>query len=166
MLLIITIIIMSKSKEAKELFENGYNCSQSMLFTYGRNYFKENALALKLASGFGAGISYRGEMCGTVSGALMILGLHYGYSDVTMDLAKEMTFRITKEFLETFEKKNGSVICNRLLKAEINTPEGLEHARENGLFKSICPALIESSSDILDSLFLKYPADKIQNSLF
>jgi len=155
---------MSKSKDAKETFEKGFNCAQSVLFTYGKEYFKENDLALKLASGFGAGISYRGEMCGAVSAALMIIGLHYGYSDLTMDLSKEMTFKITKEFIEAFEEQNGSVICNRLVKSEINTPEGLEYARQNGLFKKICPVLVESASVILESLIQKYQASKPKNN--
>lgn len=154
---------MNKSKEARDLFEKGFNCCQSVLFTYGKGYFKENTFALKLASGFGAGISYRGEMCGAVSGALMVLGLHYGYSDLTMEVSKEMSFCITKEFIETFEKQNGSVICNQLLKNEINTTEGLDNAQQNGLFKKICPKLVDSASEILESLIKKYPTGKLLN---
>ena len=154
---------MNKSKETEELFEKGFNCSQSVLFTYGKGYFKEDTLALKLASVFGAGISYRGEMCGAVSGALMVLGLHYGNSDLTMEVSKEMTFCITKEFIDTFEKQNGSVICNRLLKTEINTAEGLDNARQNGLFKKICPKLIGNASEILESLIEKYPTSVLPN---
>lgn len=154
---------MSKSRNAIELFDKGFNCAQSILFSYGKDFFKDNAFALKLASGFGAGISYRGETCGAVSGALMVIGLNYGYSDLNMDLSKEMTVRVIKEFMDEFEKRNGSVICNKLVKAEINTPEGLEYARQNGLFKKTCPALVESASIILDSLMEKYPASKIKN---
>lgn len=150
------------SKNAKDVFAQGFNCAQSVLFTYGKEYFKEDTTALKLASGFGAGISYRGELCGAVSGSLMVIGLHYGYSDLTMDVAKEITFKITKEFIEEFEKRNGSVICNRLIKSEINTPEGLEYARQNDLFKKTCPALVESASEILESLMRKYPTNKLK----
>ncbi len=155
---------MSKSKEAKELFEKGFNCAQSVLFTHGKDHFKENGLSLKLASGFGAGMSYRGETCGAVSGALMVIGLHYGYSDLTMDISKEMTYMITREFMETFEKQNGSLICNRLLNTEINTTEGLEYARQNGIFKKICPDLVGSACEILESLLEKYPVGKLKNN--
>jgi C_GCAxxG_C_C family probable redox protein len=155
---------MSNPKEAKEIFTQGFNCAQSILFTYGKEYFKENTIALKLASGFGAGISYRGELCGAVSGSLMVIGLHYGYSDLTMDISKEMTFKVTKEFIEAFEKRNGSVICNQLIKSEINTREGLEYARQNELFKKTCPALVESASEILESLIQKYPTSKLKNN--
>lgn len=150
---------MSKSKDAKELFESGSNCAQSVLFTYGKNFFKEPDEALKLASGFGAGIAYRGELCGAVSGALMVIGLHYGYSNLKMDAVKETTSKIIKEFTDKFKELNGSVICNELLKTEINTAEGLNYARQNGLFRKICPQLVESASEILESLIEKYPID-------
>lgn len=151
---------MKKSKEAKTLFEKGLNCSQSILFTYGKDFFKEDSSAFKLASVFGAGISYRGELCGAVSGALMIIGLDYGYSDLTMDVSKELVFKISKEFIETFEKQNSSVICNKLIGCDISTPEGLIFARQNGLFKKICPNLVENASEILESIMLKYTPNK------
>jgi C_GCAxxG_C_C family probable redox protein len=148
---------MNPSEEAKSLFEEGYNCAQSMLYKHGKDYFAENKLALKLASGFGAGVSYRGEMCGAVSGALMVLGLRYGYSELSADTSAEMIFRITNEFMDTFEKRNGSIICKQLLQTDISTTEGLEYARQNGIFKKTCPNLVESASEILESLFEKNP---------
>ncbi len=147
---------MNKSKEATKIFDRGFNCAQSVLYTYGKEFFKEDSLALKLASGFGAGISYRGEMCGAVSGALMAIGLHCGYSDVSEADAKELSNKIIKEFLKEFEKQNKSVYCKQLLKTDISKAEGLEYARENGLFETICPKLIESSSNLLESLLEKY----------
>ena len=150
---------MNKSKEAKAVFERGFNCAQSILYAHGKNYFKEDSSALKLASSFGAGISYRGELCGAVSGALMIIGLNYGYSDLTMDVSEELVFNISKEFIESFEKQNGSVICNRLLNCDISSYEGLSHARQNGLFKNTCPRLVENSSIMLEAIIKKYSPD-------
>lgn len=149
------------SNEAKELFEKGFNCAQSVLFTYGKESFKENGDALRLASGFGAGIAHRGEMCGAVSGGLMVIGLRYGYSELTMDISREMTFKVTKEFIELFEKYHGSVLCNQLIGSEINTSEGLEKAREANTFSSLCPLLVESASEIIESLLQKYPPNRI-----
>jgi C_GCAxxG_C_C family probable redox protein len=156
---------MSKSSEAIKAFDSGFNCAQSMLHTYGKEYFREEAFALKLASGFGAGVSYRGEMCGAVSGSLMVLGLHYGYSDLTMELEKEMNFLVSREFMEAFEQRNGSLVCNQLVKSEINTSEGLEYARQNGLFDKTCPGLIASAAEILESLLEKYPVKKLSNRM-
>lgn len=154
---------MTRSAEALEAFDSGFNCAQSILHTYGKQYFREEAFAMKLASGFGAGISYRGEMCGAVSGSLMVIGLHYGYANLTMELEKEMNYLVAKEFMTAFEQRNGSLKCNQLLKSEINTPEGLEYARQNGLFNKTCPGLIASAAEILESLLKKYPAEKLKS---
>jgi C_GCAxxG_C_C family probable redox protein len=156
---------MKRSAEALKAFDSGFNCAQSILYTYGKEYFREEAFALKLASGFGAGVSYRGEMCGAVSGSLMVIGLHYGYSDPTMELEKEMNFLVAREFMAAFEKHNGSLVCNQLVKSEINTPEGLDYARQNGLFDKTCPGLIASAAEILESLMEKYPVVKMSNKL-
>lgn len=148
---------MNKTAEAKEIFGKGLNCAQSVLYVYGKEVFKEDISALRLASAFGAGISYRGEMCGAVSGALMVIGLRYGYTDKTIETDKENLFRISGEFIDMFEKQNGSVICNKLVGCEINTPEGLQYARQMDLFRDVCPMLVGKASEILDHIFRKYP---------
>ncbi|MCX6270396.1 MAG: C-GCAxxG-C-C family protein, partial [Bacteroidetes bacterium] len=112
--------------------------------------------ALKLAAGFGAGLSYRAEICGAVSGALMVIGLHHGYSSPGISNAKDLSYKITKEFLTIFEKKHGSLICKQLLQSDLSTPEGYDHCVQQKLFRTICPALVESASLILESLLEKY----------
>jgi len=124
-----------KSAEATALFANGYNCAQAVLSAFGKAHFKDHASALRLASGFGAGIAYRGEMCGAVSGAIMALGLRYGYQEVTDTTSKENMMKIIRKFLDLFEEQHGSVICSKLLNVDIGTPEGLAYARENEIFK-------------------------------
>ncbi len=90
----------------------------------------------------------------------MVLGLRYGYSELSVDTSREMIFRITNEFIDTFEKRNVSIICKHLLQTDISTTEGLEYARQNGIFKKTCPALVESVSEILKSLMAKNPDTK------
>jgi C_GCAxxG_C_C family probable redox protein len=143
--------------KATEIFEKGFNCAQSMLYAQGKEFFKDESQALKLASAFGAGISFRGEMCGAVSGALMLIGLKYGFSDPKDELSREKTYMLVKEFTKEFEKQNGSVICNKILDTDMSTPEGVDFARQNNLFKTLCPKMVESSSKILSELFEKYP---------
>jgi C_GCAxxG_C_C family probable redox protein len=90
---------MTKTNESIQLFSSGFNCAQSVLSTYAKEYFKQPGDALKLASAFGAGVTYRGEMCGAVSGALMVIGLKYGYNEGTQDSTKQNCLQISREFL-------------------------------------------------------------------
>jgi C_GCAxxG_C_C family probable redox protein len=151
---------MSNAIAAKELHAKGFNCAQAILFTYGKDYFKENTTALKLASPFGAGVTYRGELCGVVSASLMTIGMKYGYSEMTMDPVKELVFQISKEFIEAFEKQNGSIVCSQLLNCEIDSLEKLQIARQNGAFKN-CNGYVGNAAEILDSLIDKYSKNKI-----
>jgi C_GCAxxG_C_C family probable redox protein len=68
----------SKVNEAEACFSNGFNCCQSVLSTYGKGLGLGEREALKIASGFGAGIAYMGDICGAVTGAFMVIGLKYG----------------------------------------------------------------------------------------
>src|SRR6266545_4231780 len=71
---------MIKCDEAVALFRSGFNCSQAILRAYGDEVGLAAHHALKLGSGFGAGMR-RGATCGAVTGAIMALGLRCGFDD-------------------------------------------------------------------------------------
>lgn len=147
---------MTKSREAKQLFEKNFNCAQSTLFTLGKDYFKDEKNALKLATGFGGGIAFRGEMCGAVSGVIMAIGLHFGQGNDSDSESKERCEKICKEFLEIFEKQHGSVRCKNLINNDLSTSEGRQAARQSGVFNTVCPSFVENSVEIFESLLQKY----------
>ncbi len=146
---------MTNTTFAKDLFDSGFNCAQAVFVSYARDFFRFEEDAFKLAAPFGAGISYRGGMCGAVSGALMVIGLHYGYSEASSIHEKEMNYKISREFMTLFSERNGSLACNKLLNCRIDTPEGLKLAREENAFQA-CSSFVESACCILDSILLKY----------
>jgi C_GCAxxG_C_C family probable redox protein len=113
---------------------------------------------LKQASPFGGGVahhrSYRehagarwqGEVCGAVSGALMALGLARGN---TTPEKKDETYRIAEEFIERFQELHESILCRELIGLDISTPDGLQNGKESGVFKSICPGLVEDAAELV-----------------
>lgn len=131
---------MSEIKEAIELFENGYMCSQAVFAAFSPDLGLEKEMALKIGACFGSGMR-KGEVCGACTGALMALGLKYGES-------KEKSNETCKKFLDAFKKENGSYICNELLNCDITTQEGVNFAVENKLFKEFCPKMVESAAKI------------------
>ncbi len=60
-----------------------------------------------------------GEVCGALSGALMVLGLEYGSQRPE---GKEEMYHITREFMQQFEQRHGTILCKRLLGHDISTP--------------------------------------------
>ena len=87
----------------------------------------------------------KGEVCGACTGALMVLGLKYGES-------KEKSNEVCEKFLDEFKKENGSYICRDLLGCDISTQEGVKYAKENNLFRELCPKMVESAAKILSTI--------------
>lgn len=131
---------MEHVREAVELFEGKYVCSQAVFAAFSEDLGLEKDTALKIGACFGSGMR-KGEVCGACTGALMALGLKYGES-------KEKSDEICEKFLDEFKNENGSIICRELLKCDISTKEGVDYALKNNLFKEICPKMVESASKI------------------
>ena len=64
-----------KSEKAKELFKSGCNCSQAVLGVFCEELGMDLDTAMKISASFGGGMGRMGEVCGTVSGMFMALGL-------------------------------------------------------------------------------------------
>ena len=72
---------MDRGQLAYDNFLKGYNCSQSVIMAYS-DFFPEESLetVIRISSSFGGGMGRLREVCGTVSGAFMVLGEVYGYN--------------------------------------------------------------------------------------
>jgi C_GCAxxG_C_C family probable redox protein len=134
---------------AASIFDQGYNCSQSVFTAFATQFGLDEKTALKLASPFGGGVARRGELCGAVAGALMALGLVHG---ADKPAGKEEIYRLSQEFMRRFEEKNGSILCRTLIDFDISTPAGHQAAVERGVFKTICPGLVRDAAGIVQAL--------------
>jgi C_GCAxxG_C_C family probable redox protein len=142
----------TKVNKAEACFISGFNCCQAILSTYGTDLGIDKEMALKLASGFGAGIAYMGDICGAVAGAFMVLGLKYGRSRIEDERSKEKTYNLIQKFIKELKAKNGSIKCNDLLGVDVGTKEGLKKAHDEGKFSTICPAMVRDSASIVERL--------------
>ena len=81
-------------KKAYALHHSGYNCAQAVLGAYVDLFDLDMDRAMTIAYGFGGGVGMTREICGTLTGGAMALGLKYG---------------------KEFEDSHGSVVCGELL---------------------------------------------------
>ena len=142
---------MDKVQEAVSVFKSGFNCSQAIVRTYGPEYGLTPLDSLRVSCGFGGGMR-RGDTCGAVTGALMVLGLRYGPKDVTDTSAKNYVYSRVTEFCRRYESRCDSIICRELLGCDINTEEGMKQAGENDLFKTVCPEMVQMAAEILEEM--------------
>jgi C_GCAxxG_C_C family probable redox protein len=148
---------MNDIEQAVSYFKEGFLCSQAIFSTYGPQCGLDQTIALKIASPFGAGIGRFGKTCGAVTGALMVIGLKYGWTNVRKFKEKEKTYEIAREYLSNFISRHGTITCKKLLHCDISTPEGRNLALEKKLFIELCPKFVKDSAEILEEILKKYP---------
>ncbi len=140
---------MSKGERAAELFKSGFNCAQSVLGAFCEDYDMKTETALKIACGLGSG-ARSGELCGAVSGAVLVIGLKYGSDDAH---SKVLCATKTEEFMQAFKEKNKHIVCRELLGCDITTPEGKDKkALAEQHFTGICTDMVVGAAQILVSL--------------
>jgi C_GCAxxG_C_C family probable redox protein len=134
-----------KNEVAVEKFLAGYNCAQSVLYAYGPDLGLDGETSLKVATGLGAGMGRRGEVCGAVTGGILVVGLKYGRGGQQDRAATEETYQKTLELMERFEKRYGSSLCRVLLDGcDLRTAEGQQYFKEHDLLHKTCVGCVQS----------------------
>ena len=141
----------SRKEIATEYFDNNFNCAQAVFTTFAVEEGMPEELALKIATQVGGGCR-KGEVCGAVSGALMVLGLKHGHYHLDAPEEKAAAYRLSEEFMDRFIEKQGTVVCRELLGYNVSKPEDMVKIRELGLFHSKCPEMIRCATEILEEM--------------
>jgi len=131
---------------AQERFAQGFNCSQAVFSAYASHFGIDEETVLKLASPFGGGVAHQGSVCGAVTGALMALGLARGNATTEK---KEETYRLAEEFIKAFHDHHGTILCRELIGHDLRLPAESQAAREQGVFKTICPGLVVHAVELV-----------------
>ena len=92
------------AERAVDYYSRNFNCTQGVFTTYAIEHGFDEKLALKLATNFGGG-ARKGEMCGAVSGALMVLGLLYGHSESDDLDAKSKAYTMAEEYMNSVQEE-------------------------------------------------------------
>lgn len=143
---------MSKGDIAKQNFMNGYNCSQAVLLAFCEDFGLEKETALKISEPFGGGMGRMREVCGTVTGMFMVLGLAMGNSDAKDGSTKKNIYKSVQELAEKFKQDNGSIICRELLGLQKANKESYVPSERTKEYykKRPCPELCKYAADILE----------------
>lgn len=146
---------MNKTEKALSLFSNNFNCSQAVFTAFAVDFGIDEKTALMLGTSFGGG-ARNAEICGAVSGALLVLGLKYGHYDAEDNEQKSRAYEIAVDYTKRFKEKNGSVVCRDLLGYDLTVPEDKVLIKEKNLFKTVCPEMVKSAVLILEEVLNEY----------
>ena len=112
----------------------GYNCAQAVLYSFCEHLSFEKTTACKIACGFVAGMGRKEEVCGAVSGGIMAIGLRHGRVEEDNITATELTYKKTRELMDRFVGRHGTLVCRALLNdCDLRTEEGQKQFKENDL---------------------------------
>lgn len=143
----------TKNETATERFLSGYNCAQSVLFAYGPDLGLDADTALKISTGFGGGIARQGEVCGAITGGVMVLGLKYGRGIQQDRTATDNTCQKTIELMSQFKKRHGSCQCRELLNGcDLTTAEGKLRFKEQDLKYKTCVGCVQTVVETLEKI--------------
>jgi C_GCAxxG_C_C family probable redox protein len=144
---------MSKKDDAMTLFKSGANCSQAVLGAFAEECGLTQSEAMKLASGFGAGMGRMREVCGAVSAMVLVANLKYGSDDLQDKKAKDDHYEFIQKLANEFKKENGSIVCRELLNlAKNENTSPISEARTDSYYKKRpCVELVGMAAEILEN---------------
>lgn len=112
----ITLNIDERVEKARRLFKDGgYNCCQAVVMAYSDLFGINDETAAAMSSGFGGGMGRMREVCGSVSGMVMLAGLISPATDLSNKEWRTANYALVQEMAEEFRSINGSIICKELL---------------------------------------------------
>ena len=147
---------MNHSELAVENFMLGYNCSQAVVVAFCDVTGMKPQYAARLSSSFGGGMGRMREVCGAVSGMLLVAGLLYGYGTPGDEESKKAHYKLVQELAGKFREREQSIVCREILK---NPPSDPNPTPRNEEFykKRPCARLVALAAQILDDYIREHP---------
>ena len=147
---------MTRAEYAAKLFYDGYNCAQAVTIAFADVTGLTTDFSATMASSFGGGMGRMREVCGAVSGMLLVAGILYGYKGNEGDDAKKAHYALVQNLAGQFREKVGSIVCRDILK---NPPaDPIPSPRTEEYYKQRpCARMVFLAAQILDDYLLEHP---------
>ena len=147
--------MINHEEKAHELFKQGYNCAQAVFAAFCDVTGIDFETAIKLASGFGAGMGGMRDTCGAVTGMLMVAGLKWGYSETGNLDKKTAHYARVRSLIEQFKAEHTTIVCRDLL-SHLGELKQDPSARTPEYYKTRpCARYVETAARLLDELDAK-----------
>ena len=147
---------MDHGMKAAELFLSGYNCAQAVAVAFTNVTGLTEAQAAKMASAFGGGMGRMREVCGAVSGMLMVLSYLFGYDNPGDDISKKRLYGEVQELAGAFRAENGSSVCREILKNPPSDPNPTPRTAEF-YAKRPCAKMVMTAGRLMDRFLEAHP---------
>ena len=150
---------MNHVERAVELFVEGYNCAQAVAAAFGDLTDLDEKTAARMASCFGGGMGRMREVCGAVSGMLMVAGVLYGYDDPKATKEKRELYAQVQAMAGQFREELGSIVCRDLLKNPPSDPNPTPRT-EQFYKERPCARMVKTAARIMEEFIENHPIEK------
>lgn len=144
---------------AAQLFTEGYSCSQAVAAAFSDVTGLDGKLSARMAASFGGGMGRMREVCGAVSGMLLVAGLLYGYDDPADTAGKRALYAQVQAMAGQFRTEMGSIICRDLLQNPPSDPNPTPRTAEF-YQKRPCQRMVETAARIMEEFIQEHPIKK------
>ncbi len=152
---------MDHSHLAAELFLSGSNCAQSVVVAFCDVTGLSREFSERMSCSFGGGMGRMREVCGAVSGMLMVAGLLYGYTEPgPNDVHKKAHYALVQELSGKFRQEAQSIVCREILKNPPSDPNPTPRTAEY-YAKRPCARMVMLAARILDEYIAEHPPEKM-----
>ena len=147
---------MDHGLKAAELFLSGYNCAQAVAVAFHEELGLTERQAARMASAFGGGMGRMREVCGAVSGMLMVLSQLYGYDTPGDDISKKRLYGEVQALAAGFRAENGSIICREILKNPPSDPNPTPRTADF-YAKRPCARMVMTAARLMEEFLEAHP---------
>lgn len=101
-------------ERAKQYFNSGYNCAESVLKAVAETVDTGINDPQRFATAFGGGMARQGYTCGCLTGAAMAMGLLAGRTAPDDLAGKERAYQATERLFQRFKAEAGALDCREI----------------------------------------------------
>lgn len=141
-----------EDSKAVHTFKAGYNCTQSILFNYAEKMGISVNTAFMLGTGLGAGMGRKQEVCGAVTGGILVLGALFGRGENEGKEKQDDTYLKVRTLMDAFSRETGTVLCREILDGcDLLSSDGQKRFADEEKIK-ICHACVDRVIAITDRI--------------
>lgn len=143
---------MDRCELAYTCFQEGCNCAQSVICAFADKLNLPKETCMAMACGFGGGVGgSRVELCGAVSGGVLVLNLLHPHTSGADAEGKKAVYSLVKSFRERFQEALGNTRCRELLDSGLTATERTPAASRLGLTRC-CDIAVVTAVEILEEM--------------
>ena len=110
--------------DTSSLFEKGYNCAETMVYGAMSTLRGDTGL-VKIATPFGAGIGGRRDLCGMLTGGVLVIGSVFGRTDPKDIDQKGLAYKKSAEYYRWFKQEKKKVRCSEIVEGKFTGHTGV-----------------------------------------